>query len=43
MDLTLKGIKKENASMSALIKQMCSLKCRSKIDVEEGAISIFEI
>lgn len=40
MDLTLEITKKENQSMANLLMQMCSLKCRSKLDTREGRLSI---
>lgn len=40
MDLKLKITQKEGTSMASLIKQMCALKCRIKVDVHEGDISI---
>ncbi len=40
MDLMLKVTQKEGTSMASLIKQMCALKCRIKVDVHEGDISI---
>lgn len=43
MNLTLKATLKENANMSKLVKQMCSLKCRIKVDSENGNISIVEM
>lgn len=40
MDLKLKITQKEGTSMSSLVKQMCALKCRVKVDTQEGDISI---
>lgn len=40
MDLKLKITQKENANMSGLLKQMCGLKCRIKVDIKEGDLSI---
>lgn len=43
MNLTLKVTTKENANMNNLLKLMCSLNCRIKIDSENGEISIKEM
>lgn len=40
MDLKLKITQKEGTSMSSLVKQMCALKCRIKVDTHEGDLSI---
>lgn len=40
MELKLKITQKEGSSMSSLVKQMCALKCRIKVDAHEGDISI---
>ena len=40
MDLKLKITQKEGTSMSSLVKQMCALKCRIKVDAQEGDLSI---
>ena len=40
MDLKLKITQKEGTSMSSLVKQMCGLKCRIKVDIHEGHLSI---
>lgn len=40
MDLKLKITQKEGTSMSNLVKQMCALKCRIKVDAQEGELSI---
>ena len=38
MNLSLTVTKKENANMSSLLKQMCSLKCRINVDLISGNI-----
>lgn len=43
MNLTLKISPKENINMSQLLIQMCSLKCRITVDLEENNISIIEM
>lgn len=43
MDLKLKITQKEGTSMSGLIKQMSGLKCRIKVDIDEGECSIVGI
>ena len=40
MDLKLKITQKEESNMSILLKQMCALKCRIKVDVLEGEVSV---
>lgn len=40
MDLKLKITQKEGTNMSSLVKQMCALKCRIKVDAQEGDLSI---
>lgn len=40
MDLKLKITQKEGTSMSSIVKQMCTLKCRIKVDAHEGNLSI---
>lgn len=40
MDLKLKITQKEGTSMSSLVKQMCALKYRIKVDTHEGDLSI---
>lgn len=43
MDLKLKITQKEGTNMSSLVKQMCALKCRIKVDSQEGDLSIVGI
>ena len=43
MNLTLKVIKKDNANFSTLLKQMCQLQCRIRVDMKQGEINIFNM
>ena len=43
MNLTLKVVKKDNANFSTLLKQMCQLQCRIRVDMKQGEINIFNM
>lgn len=43
MDLKLTINQKENTNMSSLVKQMCNLKCRITVNVEEGIVTMLDI
>ncbi len=40
MDLIFEIAKKESQNMANLLKQMCALKCRGKLDTKEGRITL---
>lgn len=40
MDLNFKITQKDGTNMSSLVKQMCKLRCRIKVDAQQGEISI---
>lgn len=43
MNLTLKVVQKDNANFSNLLKQMCQLQCRIRVDMKQGEINIFNM
>lgn len=43
MHLTLKVVQKDNANFSTLLKQMCQLQCRIRVDMKQGEINIFNM